>query len=566
MQICYKTEGLTHYFVVLPKQPVRSSYESRLFSDANIPGFLPLELREMNGRQALYYRMDYRVSMREASGHLKVSYGKLKRMTGDLIAAMETAEAYLLEPECILWRTDAIFMDPESGRLRFCYVPTGEMEGLAAQEGQPGFAEETEGFVAQKGQPGFVEETESFAAQKEQIKFTEEAESGQKGQGRFKKYELPELLQEAAVALLQMADRRDGESVQWGRRFYDLVTGDCTLEQLIRFQKGEVKMEMHLSVEPEEPYVVQELPFQETQEAKENSRFEKIVKYGMAASAIWSAVVLVGLLTGLAPDAWVSGLMGGLAVLIVLSLLSMQLYREDSPEEIMRDYFSGDMSGGYGVWNGQVKQDRFKDPKGIKIREAGRSEPAEIKMRQAGFAEPAEIKMREAAFADSEKILRKQNRYEEAGVTANPYPDSYLEAEEVMGLEDLSIDKSARQMADRTQGQTVLLQREMPGQEKAGSLYLQSVERGKYPDVLAGDRGTVLGCLEDACDYILKERGVSRMHAKLLHRENGLYLIDLNSTNGTWINGARVESGKEYPLSEGDLVAFARCEFVAVRS
>lgn len=50
--------------------------------------------------------------------------------------------------------------------------------------------------------------------------------------------------------------------------------------------------------------------------------------------------------------------------------------------------------------------------------------------------------------------------------------------------------------------------------------------------------------------------GVSRQHALLLPADEGLYLIDLDSTNGTWINGLYLQPGQKYPLRTGDVVEF----------
>lgn len=48
--------------------------------------------------------------------------------------------------------------------------------------------------------------------------------------------------------------------------------------------------------------------------------------------------------------------------------------------------------------------------------------------------------------------------------------------------------------------------------------------------------------------------GVSRRHALIRPDENTLYLIDQNSTNGTWVNGQRLLSGRDFPLSDGDVL------------
>ncbi|MGH9388412.1 MAG: FHA domain-containing protein, partial [Vicinamibacteria bacterium] len=54
-------------------------------------------------------------------------------------------------------------------------------------------------------------------------------------------------------------------------------------------------------------------------------------------------------------------------------------------------------------------------------------------------------------------------------------------------------------------------------------------------------------------DLVLSDSMVSRRHAILEHRDNQYILRDNNSSNGTMVNGDRVESEK--PLRDGDLVA-----------
>jgi len=38
----------------------------------------------------------------------------------------------------------------------------------------------------------------------------------------------------------------------------------------------------------------------------------------------------------------------------------------------------------------------------------------------------------------------------------------------------------------------------------------------------------------------LSDESVSEMHAKLQRRDDGWYVVDMNSTNGTWVGGSRV--------------------------
>jgi hypothetical protein len=60
----------------------------------------------------------------------------------------------------------------------------------------------------------------------------------------------------------------------------------------------------------------------------------------------------------------------------------------------------------------------------------------------------------------------------------------------------------------------------------------------------------------DECDVIVNDRQVSRQHAKLIREEARYKLIDLDSKNGTFLNGVQVKS-KPKLLSDGDQIGIA---------
>ena len=64
-------------------------------------------------------------------------------------------------------------------------------------------------------------------------------------------------------------------------------------------------------------------------------------------------------------------------------------------------------------------------------------------------------------------------------------------------------------------------------------------------------------------DFIVDAPLVSRVHCRLTALvDGGLDVRDLDSTNGTFINGKRVESGR---LAPGDRLGVGRVELVALR-
>ena len=63
----------------------------------------------------------------------------------------------------------------------------------------------------------------------------------------------------------------------------------------------------------------------------------------------------------------------------------------------------------------------------------------------------------------------------------------------------------------------------------------------------------------DSCDVSFPTvQNISSQHAQLIQDENNnLYVVDLGSTNGTFINNRKIEKGVQYPFSEKDSVSFA---------
>ena len=71
----------------------------------------------------------------------------------------------------------------------------------------------------------------------------------------------------------------------------------------------------------------------------------------------------------------------------------------------------------------------------------------------------------------------------------------------------------------------------------------------------------VIGKLKAKADICLEEEGISRIHAKIQKEGEEYYLCDMNSTNGTFINGRRLGVNEKVPLHVSDEIAFARTEY-----
>ncbi|MBR5658163.1 MAG: FHA domain-containing protein [Lachnospiraceae bacterium] len=81
-------------------------------------------------------------------------------------------------------------------------------------------------------------------------------------------------------------------------------------------------------------------------------------------------------------------------------------------------------------------------------------------------------------------------------------------------------------------------------------------------DIIPDHFPYIIGKLEGATDHCPKSPLISRLHARLEQRSDGVYIIDLNSTNGTFINGNRLLPSQEVKLAPGDEIALADLHFL----
>ena len=87
------------------------------------------------------------------------------------------------------------------------------------------------------------------------------------------------------------------------------------------------------------------------------------------------------------------------------------------------------------------------------------------------------------------------------------------------------------------------LTRDTPGQPP------ERIELDDFPFVLGRN---------ESCDFQILSSRVSREHAEIVRDGGGFKVRDLASTNGTFVNGQRVD---EVRLADGDLVVIADIEF-----
>lgn len=464
-QVYFKKEGLVNYMVMPCEYELEENYQSCLLQYHQVPHFLPYEIRQMDRQQCVYYKLKYKTTLKSVLGHLRLTFDRLQNMAASIIGAMEMVEEYLLEQDGIVWSTDQIFLEADTGNLQFCYCPIPERE----------------------------------------------------------KGSLRDLLTE----LIQAVDKKEEKSILFILEFYNMVTEpDCSLEHL----KGYVGKKNTIS----EPFESSNLRGQGEQSDFESGFItgmeknkkepeekeppaERIVRTMLIITAIINIVLIASLLFDLLTYDCVRYLFISLGALIVLTIAYMNVSKEETPDEIMQAFFEDNEVG-------TVRKEEFLNER--------EEEKKEYFTNAEGFVQ------------NQEKTIESKGVWKEKEMIATCGETSIL----TDGCED-----------EESKRNTIFVE----NYDK--HLYLESMEKGKYEPIYMDKKSVVLGTMPDSCNYTLKARGISRMHAKLMKKPDGLYLLDLNSTNGTYLNGEIIESGRDYKLEEGDMVTFALTEFYVAK-
>jgi len=90
-----------------------------------------------------------------------------------------------------------------------------------------------------------------------------------------------------------------------------------------------------------------------------------------------------------------------------------------------------------------------------------------------------------------------------------------------------------------------------------GGQFLSLADRSEFTIGRVSNGQSVMPDI-DLTPYSAYENGVSRLHAVLKKSSAKVSIMDLGSSNGTYLNGARLVPEREYALQHGNIIAFGK--------
>ena len=98
-----------------------------------------------------------------------------------------------------------------------------------------------------------------------------------------------------------------------------------------------------------------------------------------------------------------------------------------------------------------------------------------------------------------------------------------------------------------------------------GAAYLTYTLDGKKEKKKIDGSPFIIGKLPEQVDFVINSKTVSRVHAEIYIEKDTYYIVDLNSRNGTYLNGEKILSNTRYQLKNNDILTFAREEFTFIQ-
>ena len=172
------------------------------------------------------------------------------------------------------------------------------------------------------------------------------------------------------------------------------------------------------------------------------------------------------------------------------------------------------------------------------------------------------------AVEKKEKKKREKNRFlqfflkkqpEKEDEETEPSEELYSHSEMNFFVEESFADSGTQLLELEEKGTTIL------GVMPAGRWKLRPLQTGFEEFCVAGDN-FIVGKKRGAVDGYIGRNTISRIHSRLWVKQDRLFLMDCNSTNGVCVNGRSVAPGTEVEIFAGDRILFADVEYECYNS
>lgn len=542
MQVSYKRDMNHNYLILDPEEQIfGNEYQIRMLSINDIRGLLKCNMKKMDGKVYFYYEVTSRQSLERIFEKSTMSMEDIKALLLGVKSSIENVSAYLLEPDHVLLNSSYIYMDIETKEPSLCYLPsykgniTNSFKELAEfilkrlDHNDPGavalgydiYRQTTEEnfSIDQIIQSVYRQQTSSDLSLNGKSDSTgQPVQPGVKNEMTSEAYKNQKKLKEII--------EKDDESP-----FID--TTDPELKKQIKSEKEEGKLKKETALRK---YKDKDIKKHNEVKEKGDKSFhynrKKDVKMegnGNRAGSgrkIWKKL-----------DFKLNFIIVAVTVAAIVGIFAAGSYLEADMTQLGGIVFF--VLGGVGYLISFINR---KKPNKIEKTEKEKTGSDSI----MGFLKES----KDDAESEYDEEINMSGKGRINGNLKTTIESSILSVQT-----DLQEDNQEEQ--EEQIGKTTIL----CGNEELKKLCFISMEPRIRGNILLYEEALYIGKMKSKVDVRIDLPVVSRVHAKVWKEDGIFYVMDLNSMNGTFLNGERLEANEKREIRPSDEVAFATASY-----
>lgn len=542
MVIQYKRDIRHSYMIIEPEdEPDAEAYSIKMLEKQTIEGILPLEARRMDNKTFLYYDITARQSMEIIYDKAVLSYEKVKKLCEAVIDIIERAYEFLLSEDDFVLKPELVYIEVPADKVVLCLLPG---YGKPIKEQMCSLIEYLMNKVDYKDRDAVFLVYQLYSVCREEG------------------YTFDHMLKVLQAENQHGDERKDGISER--KRYRSILNKDnLPVEKANNSEKGGSETVIEGSgIRKEEDKRLSKAFPEELMKMENNIPVMLEKLEGEQEEAYYPLKVFL-----------CSGACIGLGILIIIFCFTFKIVYNSFGTGI--DYMKlfalaliilG--AEGYSlriIW----------DKKNMLTRMIPKNEyvnPIQEMLKYYKKDYKQNIPFEENSLSGEEGGERKRQYGSEAERLNSEKPgiNIYRALSEEKGNRNETVNKAAfinHSEKNEENNPTCLINivydtaSEDAGYGYGKDLVLAPLDGALYQNIQIKNIPFFIGKLKKNVDYCLEKDVVSRYHAKITKEDENYFITDLNSTNGTFVNGEALQTYEKREIKIGDEVAFANIKY-----
>jgi hypothetical protein len=524
----YVREMNRSYLLLESKEPTTGQdYALKMLASNHIPGLLPLTLSRIDQKTICQYEISSLQPLSVFCSAQKIRKADLVRLINSLLDCLQISEDYLLPPSHLLLHPDGVYLDWSEQKLHLAYLPFYQQDlKLSLQQLMEYFLTQISHEDAETAVLAyriFHELREPNLRLCEIRRLLLPEDPAIKNQGGFQ----------------TTSPKKEGPSPSPYGKEEPADTYDPLLDQY-----DDLK-DLTLKPETFSDQVKQQIPEAHT------------VRFLLLGLPCAGLIYLLFHLTTIGRIDTLTAFASGAASIALLLLIPVLAARRRKTSKGPSSYQSNPLPRTGCTRSGKARSKRVDHSNNSASIDSFDKPSSPTPLKQFDYSRTS-VFSEKAPFIGGSVTYQKDHQF--GTVPPQESKSTLLEAP-LDQEEDLQKKKPGSQREPGPE-QTVLLtdyERKQPAFPR-----LQPEETAHHQNlpILALDGyQLLLGYQSPVCDKVIPDPTVSRIHARIFRRDGEFYLSDLNSRNGTFIEGRQISPGEEIHLTKGLTITFGGCHY-----